>query len=102
MTAEDRRALNQAVFTHFWVIRNQVDGADLTEPFARLLIPEQPAAVTDPETSADDHEAAFGNPMTALANSTHWQASERSKGRSPEEAANLRQLSDEGSNMPTL
>ena len=35
-----RRQLNQAVFVRFWIIDDQVHGADLTETFAHLLAPD--------------------------------------------------------------
>jgi site-specific DNA recombinase len=39
-TPDVRRQLNQAVFTRFWIVDDQVHGADLTEPFAQLLAPD--------------------------------------------------------------
>lgn len=39
-TPDVRRQLNQAVFTCFWIIDDQVHGADLTETFAQLLAPD--------------------------------------------------------------
>ena len=39
-TLDVRRQLNQAVFIRFWIINDQVQGADLTAPFAELLDPD--------------------------------------------------------------
>jgi site-specific DNA recombinase len=39
-TPDVRRQLNQAVFTRFWIVDDQVHGTDLTEPFAQLLAPD--------------------------------------------------------------
>ena len=39
-TPDVRRQLNQAVSTRFWIIDDQVQGADLTTPFAQLLVPD--------------------------------------------------------------
>ncbi|MFJ4909684.1 recombinase family protein [Streptomyces sp. NPDC093249] len=48
-----RRQLNQAVFVRFWIIDDQVRGADLTETFAHLLAPGS-ARSEDENTAAPE------------------------------------------------
>lgn len=44
-----RRQLNQAVFARFWIMEDQVQGADLTEGFAHLLDPGIAAGLALPQ-----------------------------------------------------
>ncbi|MBX7268830.1 recombinase family protein [Micromonospora sp. Llam7] len=60
-TPDVRRQLNQAVFVRFWIIDDQVHGADLTETFAQLLAPdltEQLAEIDD--TNQNTQQARRG------------------------------------------
>ncbi len=52
---EVRRQLNQAVFARFWIIEDQVRGADLTTTFAQLLDPDlADRLTTQPDGSVGD------------------------------------------------
>ena len=72
-TPDVRRQLNQAVFARFWIVDDQVHGADLTEPFAQLLAPDLAISLqTDSDATTDaavdlpeDSAAPGGNPRGA-------------------------------------
>ncbi len=85
-TPDVRRQLNQAVFTRFWIINDQVQSADLTAPFAELLDPDLADrlkaetktardlltdALDSPDGQPDSHETPDRTETLALTHSRH-------------------------------
>jgi site-specific DNA recombinase len=64
-TSDVRRQLNQAVFTRFWIIDDNVRGADLTETFAHLLIPNSAEQLAETPSSEDSETANRPRARTA-------------------------------------
>ncbi|MBX6390329.1 MAG: recombinase family protein [Frankia sp.] len=87
-----RRALNQAVFTRFWVVRDRVEGADLAEPFAQLLAPGLPAAsgsaAKGPSGPPEPIPAPPPDDDPAGRTHAHWCPVERPYGLLPSESRN--------------
>jgi site-specific DNA recombinase len=106
-----RRQLNQAVFVCFWIIDDQVQGADLTDTFARLLSPGPPALTAEAESDAtsgnrphadmaDGHPA--GTNTTNPASTRPRDAVERPHGPLPADTTNPDPTRDRGSNVTHL
>ncbi|SDI30007.1 hypothetical protein SAMN05421505_1435 [Sinosporangium album] len=108
-----RRQLNQAVFARFWIIDDQVHGADLTETFAHLLTPDLADRLAGDQDGEDTTNG--GNqrgrkarkrapearkPTLELVRPTD--AIQRPRGPLPAETTNPGPNRDRGSNVLTL
>ena len=89
-----RRQLNQAVFARFWIIDDQVQGADLTDTFAQLLDPDLAARLQD------ENEAAANTRATG-AHVDQPDGIQRPNGPLPTEMTNPGPNRDRGSNIRT-
>ena len=117
---EVRRQLNQAVFARFWIIDDRAQGADLTDAFAQLLIPDLARRLqAESRTLADTAEPTDGNDQVRTGrhgrHGTHRPADarsavvaavnrsviERPNGLLPAERTNPGLSQDQGSNIPT-
>ena len=119
-TPDVRRQLNQAVFTRFWIVDDQVHGADLTETFAHLLMPghtedEDQNTTIEPENqlAADTNgpKPRRARPDRRSAPEAHPSATnparprdviQRPHGPLPNETTNPGPVRDRGSNLHTL
>ena len=103
---EVRRALNQAVFSRFWVVRDRVGGADLNEPFARVLTPApsegRDSAMEDADSRTSDGQHQRKGTSAPTGETTYWHPVERPYGWLPGESRNPHHSRDRGSNMLTL
>ncbi len=108
-----RRQLNQAVFTRFWIIDDQVHGADLTETFAHLLTPDLADRLAEKQGGEDDtnggdqrgrtaRKRAPGARKPTLELVRHKDVVQRPRGPLPAETTNPGPNRDRGSNVLTL
>lgn len=118
-----RRQLNQAVFTRFWIIDEEIGGADLTEPFVQLLVPDlakrlhaedyakasldpqnrptaAPTGDTGPRTRNEQQSQPNGHQVVPAARP--FDPIQRPKGPLPAETKNPGLFRDQGSNVTTL
>ncbi len=108
-----RRQLNQAVFTRFWIIDDQVHGADLTETFAHLLTPELANRLAEKQGGEDDTKGGNQRGRTARKRAPGARNAtlelvrpkdvvQRPRGPLPAETTNPGPNRDRGSNVLTL
>lgn len=107
-----RRQLNQAVFARFWIIDDQVQGADLTQGLAHLLAPDL-ARLSEAKNGEDTKIETRSRSGKGRARSTGAQranvelvrpmdAIERPNGPLPADTTNPGPNRDRGSNMTVL